>query len=743
MYHIYIKENNDWLCNDNCNKISKCKYGYVKGTYENLINRLNDSKEEHTELSYFTYIYSYEKTINYIIPYEEIDKIISFIATNQERLNKVETIYNIKLPLLSSVSQYLPVSKTKQSNEFIYKNGIELLNNIFIQEFPLLGLKLKKIYTVEEINEINNNSSKINNKQYEDKQKDLYDKLLRIYNEKATSNETEWVPRDYQITIDKYIMTELERKKRVYLELATGAGKTYITYNIFNKVSPNIIIIFSPRKNINEQNCSKKYLSILGDAYLVFNYSNGKPFEGFYRKCQELNKKMIIIACPQQSSIKIYDIIIKFNLLNLFIWFDEAHHTIKNWVNNINKPHIKLFLENNIIVNQRLFTSASPDKTHDSKYPDIYSELYKPITVRELIDLKWLCNIKTYIYETNKNNVDICEYNIDNFISKGCKYGFSFHNMRDSALNLFLEHYNKYINDYTNVKPYLLVGNDYKNNILDKINNDNKLNYDYRSIDDFESNNLSGSIGYVVQKFSMGYDFNNIDYIIFSDPKVSYSDIIQSIGRGLRPDGKGVNGENVDKELTIMLPIYIGDDNTKTDFNRIKSVLRYLVYDIECHLDDIIITFSNISVQNNKKIGENYNGNEDVKSILLDLLSGGKYSSYRYSDFIDIMKNNKINNKEDYKRILETRPGLNLPTDIYLNYPTFSWDQTYENSPYYSKKECIEKMQEINLRGEFMDIDDLFDNDEKPEEYLNSIDPKIPPSCLFRFYGGENYNEYY
>lgn len=37
------------------------------------------------------------------------------------------------------------------------------------------------------------------------------------------------------------------------------------------------------------------------------------------------------------------------------------------------------------------------------------------------------------------------------------------------------------------------------------------------------------------------------------------------------PNGKGVNGENVDKESIIMLPIYFGDNNTKTDFNRIKS----------------------------------------------------------------------------------------------------------------------------------------------------------------------------
>ena len=34
----------------------------------------------------------------------------------------------------------------------------------------------------------------------------------------------------------------------------------------------------------------------------------------------------------------------------------------------------------------------------------------------------------------------------------------------------------------------------------------------------------------------MGYDFHLLDYMCISDPKLSYADIIQSIGRGIRPD---------------------------------------------------------------------------------------------------------------------------------------------------------------------------------------------------------------
>ena len=54
MSHIYIKYNEDW--------IDKLKYGYVYGIDKNLINRLNDSKEEHSELSNFTNILLFKKT---------------------------------------------------------------------------------------------------------------------------------------------------------------------------------------------------------------------------------------------------------------------------------------------------------------------------------------------------------------------------------------------------------------------------------------------------------------------------------------------------------------------------------------------------------------------------------------------------------------------------------------------------------------------------------------------------------
>ena len=49
----------------------------------------------------------------------------------------------------------------------------------------------------------------------------------------------------------------------------------------------------------------------------------------------------------------------------------------------------------------------------------------------------------------------------------------------------------------------------------------------------------------------MGWDFSELDFICFSDAKMSHKDIIQCIGRGTRPDKLELDGRNKYKKLDI------------------------------------------------------------------------------------------------------------------------------------------------------------------------------------------------
>ena len=732
MDNVYLKQNEDWQ--------NKIKYGFVNGTSQNLVNRLSDCSE-HSERSEFTNIYTFKKTDLYKLSnITQIDKMISLFDSDIRKLEIIEKLYIIKLPLMHELNKHLVKSKTKLTNEFVSKDGIPLLIRVLKEEFPKLGLKLVKEYSPEEIHAINTASVVRERTQLEQKYKELMElmALSRIPNcdggggmQMRMKDETNWFEREYQRIIINYGIEVLSKLHKFYLELATGGGKSYIIYKILSQLKPDTIVIFSPRKNINKQNCSDKYLSILNHEYLVYNCSEGVDFGKFKRECSKQNKKMMIVACPQKSHEKVYDIIHDHHLNDIFIWFDEAHHTIEKWVNKIEDRYVNFFLRDNDVITNRIFTSASPDKKHVETHTEIFGELYSPIKVKELIALKWLCPIVPHIFSLNKNNVDICNYNLEHFDKFDCKFGFSFHNIRESAFNLFLEHYKSFIKGNTKIKPFLLVGDDYQNSKLDEI----RLEYDFRSIDLYEE--TENSMGYVVQQYSIGYDFNKIDYIVFSDPKMSYSDIIQCIGRGLRPDGLGENGKNLYKKLSIMLPVYI-ESEIDTNFNRIEGVLRYLVHDIDYPFEDMDMKFS---LSGEKQLlGEKYEGLENMKAILLDLLRGGKYSTWKPTEFITLMKNNNIHDRENaYNTFIERRPELILPEDPYRCFPDFTWEQTFNESPYYSKEECKQKIAQIKENNEDLDLDE----EDEPEVYLNSIDPKIPHQCLFRFYGGFNNNEYY
>ena len=54
---------------------------------------------------------------------------------------------------------------------------------------------------------------------------------------------------------------------------------------------------------------------------------------------------MIIVACPQGSNEKVYNLIHNNNIKDIFIWFDEAHNTIENWATKIDNKYTKFFLE--------------------------------------------------------------------------------------------------------------------------------------------------------------------------------------------------------------------------------------------------------------------------------------------------------------------------------------------------------------------------------------------------------------
>ena len=226
-----------------------------------------------------------------------------------------------------------------------------------------------------------------------------------------------------------------------------------------------------------------------------------------------------------------------------------------------------------------------------------------------------------------------------------------------NAFNLFYKHYINYKANKTIIKPFLLVGNDFSEPLIIE------LDYDYKNIDIFQSNNQS--IGYVVAKYSIGYDFNKMDFISICDTKLSTKDITQCIGRGLRSDELGEDNTNLEKILVVFIPTFI-DSEIENKFEKIIEVLKYLIIDIELTFDKIIFDDINKKLSTIKTDNNKYDGIEEIKSMILDLLSYEILKDISYEKTKKIISNYNFSSPEEY--LLYCDKDLRLPKDPKLKF---------------------------------------------------------------------------
>ena len=645
MNYIYIREH---LSYENCYKVGKT---------ENLIERENGYIPGELHRGY------YEVAFEFICSNKLINVIERLIQQNFQDLN----IY--------------------------YDSGTEFFDKSILNEIEnyLKTLKVNfKTLTPKDIQELQR-KERLRKLTKQLEKTNLFYKLKQYIHNKKNKNHSdkneiisEWIEREYQREIIEKSKQELLENHRVYISLPTGGGKSYIVYNLLNSILNNdFIIIISPRKIVNSQNIQAKYLQLLKKKYQLFDYSKDINFNTFMRQTQ--NK---IIVCCTQSTNKLYNQLMNYRLENICVWFDEAHWGVEEWISEMKNDENKEFwLCNETMISKRIYTSASPDSVIVNKNKQIFGSLISLISVKELISQNWLAPIKTFVYSENKENVNNVTYMLSDFTEQNRTFGFSFHNKQIHAFELFFHHYELYQSKQTEVKPFLLVGDNFKDERLQNI----ELEYNYRNIKTFEDNKYS--IGFVVAQYSMGYDFNQIDYICFNDPKLSYADIIQSIGRGLRPDLLGYNGLNREKVLCISLPVYI--DNFEK-YDTIICVLKYLLYDIGILFEEI--TFMNrhntdLSGGGIPQIDKKYNGTENIKSMLLNLLESS--NQINYSQAKRIISENNIQSKKEYYELCDKELRLPNNPEDYFDIRFLGWiDYLGIERKYYDLDMCKRKVNE-------------------------------------------------
>ena len=715
--YFYIQDNKDWI-NEN-----KVKFG-VTYDYKTRIKT-----DQHSYKSKFISIYQYKINDKYKLKYKEIDNLISKQRTNKIK-NAIEYYYpSIIFEFLFDIKKYL--INHNGGKEFINKDGLELLENILLNDLQKIGIDVCKIPEKEWNFDIEYDCDYSSDEETfykepsykEDDDDDIsIEEVIdeTIYIQPSYQDEL----RDYQKIIIDEALSNIKKDGRVYVSLATGGGKSFISFKILNEIvkEKSTIIIITPRINICNQNLHYKYLKLLNNSYKIYDKNNLKDIRNIDNN---------LICCCINSYKKVRRVIINADLRNVSIWFDEAHYGIDNWIMNFNEEK-EFLLKDNEYIKFRLFTSASPNKDFIIKNYKIYGEFINPVKIRDLMNEGYLCRkLNTYIYkdeiyEDNRDNKSFIKFIIKNLNDK--KFGLCFTNSCENAFELFNIHLDLYKKDNSIPKPFLLLNS----NKLNEYYKNYKIFYEDSELFELKTFEDNGGIAYIVKMYSMGYDNPKIDLLIFKDPKMSYKDIIQSIGRGMRPYGN--------KETDIIIPVYINEDDNAKSFDKIKEVLKYIILDVELNMEDIKIIdkngkkkIKNIGIDDMEMMDEFM---IEIKRILYEIQKN--YVKWTQQSILKRMKDNDIHNYIGYMKYIKENPLLNLPENIFKDFPSFDFNETYKNnsSPYYSREDCINMI--IKYKTKIIYNKKINNNNNKDLlKFLITIDNKIPNECLWTYYGGE------
>ena len=576
MDNVYLKKNNDWT--------HMVKYGYVKGNDTNLTNRIHDSSEEHHELSTFTHILEFVKNEKYVLSYKEIDKIISLVCSDIKKIEKVENILNISLPLLRILNEYLIKSETKQSNEFVSNEGISILLEVLKEEFPKLGLDLIKVYSPEEINTINNASKK----QYKTKveQEDLikwHEEMMKkkeslVIHEPILEKMNE--PFLIQETILEKIMNYFKINHIGHIIECCGLGKSFLAIYYSKILNYKTILIGTPTVFLQEQMVDEINKVIPNFKVLFIGGPNESSIDTINMEMKTERTVPLFIISTYSSCYKLSHICFDFKI------GDECHH-----LSGINNTYKGYTMFHTIPSNKSLYMTATKKIIHTSNNElkvysmdneDIFGKCIDEKTVKWAIENKVITDYKVVVIKSNVETIDdiISELNII---------------LDDKDIELFISAYMtlKSLETYEDLTHILCYTNTTENSELVKIYIDLLLDKNIFNFnkDDFYNKALHSdskcdlkpevnkmkrmSYGVIscVYIFGEGFNLPKLNGVCFVENMVSIIRIIQCAMRPCRNDK-----DNPSKIAYLLVP-FIDNDNFNDETNshkKIRSIISNL-----------------------------------------------------------------------------------------------------------------------------------------------------------------------
>ena len=316
--------------------------------------------------------------------------------------------------------------------------------------------------------------------------------------------------------------------------------------------------------------------------------------------------------------------------------FDEAHKT----VGTKDKLFSHLLFEDNVNISKRIFMTATErryagnsDEIVSMDDYEIYGDTFELLTFKEAIEEKpkILCDysiltiavLKSEIKELIQKNIYVnpqgdWDEEVESQIlasvialrkamkKYSVKHAISFHGsiLRAEKYKKYQELFNSNFSDIPILESFHVSG---------------KMSTSYRDkiINEFKNSNL----GLITNAkcLTEGVDIPDIDSILFADPRKSTIDIIQAVGRALRPSKEKENA-------FIIIPLIIDDNNPNSifeseDFKDVLMTLRALASN-----DERIIEYFRAISQKKRKTGKRSIFNLDIDITLSKQIDLGEFA---------------------------------------------------------------------------------------------------------------------
>ena len=594
----------------------------------------------------------------------------------------------------------------------------------------------------------------------------------------------------------KYISSSLEllsdstSSRRVLLKAPTGFGKTVILYKLIDQIGCNITVIFTPRRQLNNQTIEDKYKQHLANPE-EWEFHNFSPdnnttaqskktaLETFITKNMKNSKnnkkntKMIILAC-YQSSAKLLKQFDKLKLPIDLCICDEAH-IINSW-SYLSNTAQRRFLCNDSI-QRYIFATATPAYNMISR-PEIWGTLVEHVQIYELINKGLLCPFEVLVKSCSHKNkvIDVAKIVMKTMRKYYKRKGIVYCSNITNALAVYALFKLKYPDE--NIFIYVSdrrISQKTFDNFPDHPEFKNVVwNSTDASIHEFNKCKAP-AIVITVRMLGYGYDNVDIDLLAFADGRDGEAEIRQILGRGLR----NIPELYPNKVLHVIMPITKErlldemEDGEKVRLIEYRNLKRFLEFIVsECGKD--IINGRIVSRQENqnkvdeenesssseldsideegdldvkkKKLGK-YDGDEIPLEICREL-STNLYGTY--SRFLGFLRLKHVFDEASYNQMREDEGSSDwIPVlgEVRKKFKKFCFldIKAPENKVYYQTwEECEEaydtiKNELIEELGGKMKVKKLLKSvfNDKLNEKIQKTDTRIPANISL-FYYNEN-----